>query len=382
MIYSKATLIKLLHKMQSLDYPTYGNWDEVDVLIDLLKHEYIINYAEVEWKAFWPYLYEEQHALLPGVIDDEYSITVGNRLEAFCDRIIGKAETVRLLTYFRDHAAESVFKGDKVDNMPDFEKECSRLIWVYMHERRQDEYHGRFASMAHPDLNQIALGDEVVPKIETEEDAIIAKNLPSYPHDMHAFSAAVIIKVAHHFVDMFRAQRDRFKTLGGKEEAPNMSRAAYKEPIRNELIRTANRMLIWEDDPIYQVMWVMMVLMKLPRQREWYEDKFVDGLDDYLNMTMYFKNLLPLANKTVSAIRQLTEPSLDFGFGDEEPSCTDVRPVQNMPPHLSRNQLIEQLAADLRNKEKNPQIIIAEHLTIETNNAPINNFENSHVTYH
>lgn len=215
--------------MQSWDYPSYGKLSEVDVLLDLLRQERIIHYDQVEWKAFWKYLYHDRNYAFPWNDDTEYSIVLGNELESFCQRICGHIECVRLLTYFRDHAQDSVFKGDKVENISIFEKECTRLIYYHTNPPRPDEYHGKFAAMAHPNPCRIALGEEVIPKLTKEEDKIIAKHLPSYPHDNGSFSPAVIISVAHQFVNQFRAQRDIYCQYRENEDKPQMSVKAYKD---------------------------------------------------------------------------------------------------------------------------------------------------------
>lgn len=349
MTYSHATLHKLLLQMQSLDYPRYGKYSEVDVLMDLLRQERIIDYSQVEWKAFWKYLYKEQRHLFPFGDDNEYSIVIGQQLEQFCDRIIGKVETVRLLTYFRDHAAESVFKGDIVDNIPDFEHECSRLIYVYTNERRPDEYHGHFACMAHPNLPHIALGDSAKPRITTPEDQIIADNLPSYPHDCQAFSSAVIIAAAHHFVEQFRADREAYNRLRADETKPIMKPQAYKDPIRDEIIRLSDRLLYVEEEPIYQVIWVMAVLMRLPRKSEWWEDHIAQNFIDYLDCTKYFSGLKPLMDKTISSIRRLTEPTL--GLFDDDVETTMTKPSVSHSRSYNAK-LIEQLANAILQQEK------------------------------
>lgn len=380
-LFSYQNIHQKLLQQQSIDFPRYGKMDEGDFLIELISQEIIVDYTQVEWKAFWKRFYKEKdYSFLPGK-DNHYKIKFGDELLQFCDKIIGKAETVRLLTYFRDHASESVFEGDTVDNIAEFEKECSRLIYVYTNERVPDRYSGSFASMAHPNLQHIALGESAQPKIITEEDRIIAANIPLCKQCNNAFPPAVIIYVARKFVKHFRDSKQSFSLLRIDENKPIMKPQAYKDSIRDELITTTDRLLYFNDDPIYQVMWVMAILMRLPRQQEWWEDHMAQNLMNYLDCTQHFAKTKKIMDKTISQIRNLTEPTL--GFFEEE----EIAPTQEHKAICTTTSTAAQMKQLWEDLTKNQDVnrisdfkIICNQYYLYDNSQYIDNKQNINIT--
>ena len=367
MQYTREILHRLLLRLQSIDYPGYKDATELDVLCNLLTQEAIIDYNEVEWSVF-------------------PTIKTKTGLEIFIGHIIPRAETIRVLTFLRDNAREVVFPS-QIDEqrIVDFEKECARLIHQNIMESQRDQVHGDAALWPRPNLQRIAQGIPFRPKM-SEDDQIIIRHLPSYPHNIGAFPPDMIVFVAHEFTDTFMHKAGIFQGTEDKATMPVMSQAAYIDPIRYRLMQLADRYMYFDKEPAYQVLWAMGVLLKTSHKKYWCREKFADGIIDYLNHTHDFRNTKQQMDAAVAEIIQRTQPQLGFDIPAQEPA-----PQPNHPTRLGNKAVVEQLEGLLRLQHKGgidapkqpivlAQFIHTDDLKIETNNAPITTIENSDVT--
>ena len=358
MKYSHETLHKLLLRMQSLDYPGYKDATELDMLAHLLTREQIIDYHEVEWSYFCPQLSE-------------------GGLEEFVGRIIPREETIRVLAFLRDNARCTIFSYNQFSpQVEPFEKECARLIHQNLVHSQRDRVCGDVALWPRPNLRRIAQGIPFKPKM-SEDDQIIIKHLPSYPHYIGAFPPERIIFVAHEFTEVFLTKAALFQSTQDKGTMPPMSQAAYIDPIRYRLMQLADRYMYFDKEPAYQVLWVMGVLLLSNPKKYWCREKFAQGIVDYLNITQDFRNTKPQMDAAVAEIRHQTQPQLPFDIIAET--------TQADAPTIKRNgskAMVEQLADILKSKAKEAldspsqpvdlgKFIYAENVYIDTNNAPI-----------
>lgn len=367
MKYSRDTLHKLLLRLQSIDYPGYKDATELDVLSNLLTQEAIVDYTEIEWSAF-------------------YQRFIDEGVEILTSHIIPREETIRVLTFLRDNAQKSVFpKAVDEALVQQFEKECARLIHQNLVESQRDQVHGDAALWPRPNLQRIAQGVSFRPKM-SEDDKIIIKHLPSYPHYIGAFPPDMIVFVAHEFTDTFLNKSAIFQGTQDKSTMPNMSQAAYIDPIRYRLMQLADRYMYFDKEPAYQVLWVMGVLLRACTKNYWCNQKFSDGISQYLNLTQSFRNTKPQMDAAVAEIMHRTQPQLEFDIPSLQPE-----PQPKQPTRITNKILVEQLANLLNEQPKNgidaprhpfvlAQFIHAENVQIESNHAPITSIEKSDVT--
>lgn len=327
--YSHKTLHHLLLRMQSIDYPGYKNAKEIDMLAQLLTREQIIDYNEVEWQAFYISF------LVEGV-------------ERFVQRIIPREETVRVLVYLRDNARK-VFP-DQVDDteVQRFEKECARLIHKNLVESQRDQIHGAYLDWPRPNLERIAYGIPFQCNM-SEEDKIIAKHMPSYPHYTGAFPPEMVIHVAHEFASKFIVQAALFENTHDKNNMPPMSQAAYIDPMRYRLMQLADRYMYFDKEPAYQTLWAMGVILKTHPRTTWCQTKFFSGIVDYLALTRVFGNTLSLSFTAVNEIIQLSQPQISFEEPIEhQPETAAKHPTR--PHGINAKRMAEELADYLQHK--------------------------------
>lgn len=370
MKYTFETLHSLLLKMQSLHFPIYKDQTEADILIELINRESIVDYREVDWKALKQY------------------VTPIKQLNGFIHQVFHRTEKVRILAFFRDNALELFFDNKRTTELSKYETECARIIHENLEESKRDQFHGAFATMPRPNLRLLAQGYEFHHKL-SEEDKVIDKHLPSYPHNIGAFPNDMIIYVAHECYDWFMACADRYELTKERKDQPRMAHKDYIQPIRNRLMFLANRYMYFEEEPAYQVLWVMAVLMRLPHKKNWWKERFAEGITEYLNLTRDFSNSKPLILQTVREIRQLTEQQLPFDCEETANAHTPAHNANHVNAHSKA--LVEGLAEMLQTKEQTPKQTIASSipynaifcasLHIDENNAPITSIENSDVTY-
>lgn len=336
--------------MQSLDFPRYENANELDMLTQLLSREQIIDYNEVEWSAF-------RNAL------------TGDGLNQFAERIIPRYELIRVLAYLRDFAQEQLFKpDDDIAQVEQFEKECARLIHKNLRESENDQVHDAYHNWPKPNLQRLADRDPFRPNM-SEADKVIAKHLPSYPGYNGAFSPDIIIFVAHEFVDGFLQRAQKADLTQEKADRPIMSQKAYIAPIKYELMERADRYIYFDEGPAYQVLWAMCVLMRLPQKKNWWREKFAEGIIDYLNCTKHFSRTKSKMDKAIRDIQALTELLIPFDFVDEIDNETDDKP--HRPQGVPEKQMVEQLSEILKSQlvvppsDSDKQVIIANFICKE-----------------
>ena len=355
--------------MQSLHFPIYAEQTEADILIELINRESIIDYREVEWQAL------------------THHVTPVKQLQQFVGKIFPRTEKVRVLAFFRDNARDLFFDKQRTPELTKYETECARIIHQNLEDSKRDQFHGAFAEMPRPNLRLLAQGYEFHYKL-SEEDKVIDKHLPSYPHNIGAFPNDMIIYVAHECYDWFMACANKFELTKEKKDQPRMAQKDYIQPIRNRLMFLANRYMYFEEEPAYQVLWVMGVLMRLPHKSNWWRERFAEGIVDYLNLTRDFPNSKPQIQRTVREIRKLTEQQLPFDCEEDTETQTPARSANHSSAHSKA--LVEGLAEMLQQVNKAPKqapatsipynAIFCAELHIGENRAPITSIENSDVT--
>ena len=344
MQYSFETLTLLLYRLQSSDFHQYKDYTEADVLILLLCQEQIIDYTQIEWQALWQSLYENRDYELPFGDGGPYRIVVGNKLEVFINRIIPREERIRILAFLRDNAQHTLFKDAECTNVCDFRKECARLISHNVEESKYDEYHGEFADMPRPNLRAIATGVKL--QELTPQDKIIAQYMPTYQRNIGAFPPEVILPVAHHCVNTFLDNTNAFRQTREESDKPCMSPQNYTSLIRDLLIRQANRYLHFNNEPIYQVLWTMCVLLRFPHKSCWWRDKFVEGIIAYLNCTRYFSNTKQQMDDALRTIEAQTgQQSI---FPEMKTNNVTAHGICQQPPVLPQTELIANLLKQLK----------------------------------
>ena len=337
--YSRDILHRLLLRMQSIDYPGYKDATEMDMLAQLLTREQIVDYNEVEWQAFYI------RFLMEGA-------------EKFVQRIIPREEVVRVLAYLRDNARK-IFP-EQVDDLEvqKFEKECARLIHKNLLESRRDQIHGAYLDWPRPNLTRIAQGIPFKPAL-SKEDEIIIKHMPSYPHYIGAFPPEMVIYVAHEFVNVFLEKAALYHGNNDKHAMPNMSQAAYIDPIRYRLMQLADRNMYFDKEPAYQTIWAMGVLLRTNQKPYWCRETFAKGIVEYLCMTREFCNSKPNMDAAVTEIMQMTQPQLLFDEPVEQiPQPTHAQPAR---PQGKRKTIMVNELADLVKEQAKAQVDAPKH---------------------
>lgn len=338
--YSSETLHQLLLRMMSNDYPRYQNATELDILANLLSREQIVDYHEVEWNAF-------SLALQDG------------GLKKFIDKINSREETIRVLAFLRSNAQTTVFALDQFSpKLRLFEKECARLIHLNLEQSKRDEYHGAYLDWPRPNLERIAYGNPFQYTM-SEEDKIMAKHMPSYPHYTGAFPPELVIYVAHEFVNVFLEKAALFENTHDKANMPPMSQAAYIDPIRYRLMQLTDRYMYFDKEPAYQTIWAMGVLLRTNQKPYWCRETFAKGIVEYLCMTREFCNSKPNMDAAVTEIIQMTQPQLLFDEPVEQiPQPTHAQPAR--PQGKRKTIMIDELA-DLIKEQVKAQVDAPKH---------------------
>ncbi|HAE24096.1 MAG TPA: hypothetical protein DCG33_02045 [Prevotellaceae bacterium] len=364
--------------MKSLDYPRYKDATEADVLMELLKSESIIDYDEIEWSILQPRLFYLEPVGTGRSTHLEMFLTI----DKFVGEIIPRQEVVRILTYLRENA-DKLFNEEEFDSscIKVFEDECARLIHQNLKDSIRDEYHGDYCHWPRPNLRQIAMGQKFSYKM-SPEDKIIANHLPSYPHYTGAFPIEMVIKVAHDFVEGFMSQVSEYERTQESRNKPAMSVKSYIDSIKCELMQLANRYMYYDEQPAYQVLWVVSILMRLPHMSNWWRDAFAGNIITYLNCTKYFSNTKDKMDAAIAEIRALTEQELPF---DNMPAATQ-NTTSSPPVKVALNKDIVKNLEEILAKPRmvthcdgTPLIkIFAEKVDIGTNTAPITSIDNNY----
>ena len=362
MTYTYENLTNILLKLQSINYERYENYTAADILIDLLAHEQIADYWEIEWAAFHDHIYESSGDNFRGTI-------TGCKLDQFLKPIISRSEKVRVLTFLRDNAQEVLFPQYYYDNVTHFRSYCAKLISEEIKQSKNDRYYGEIAEMPQLNLAEIAQA-KPLPTL-CREYQIIADNLPTYPHDLKVFHPAIIVTVADEFTKLFRNQAAVFCRTQEHSDKPGMKIQQYKDPIRDRLIQIANRYLYFDNGPIYQTMWAICLMLRMIPKPNWWEKNCAENILNYLYQTKFFKYSKIEMDSAIQQIRQLTEQTLPFDdlpLPVARPTYKEMAPT---PAHTNQ-ELVEIAAYNLENSYNKGTIIYANKVEINTVDKLIN----------
>ena len=235
--------------------------------------------------------------------------------------------------------------------------------------------------------------------MRNQEDAIISRYLPSYPNDNHLLTSSMLIDMGRDIVDYFNATYTKYDLDRMYNEKPCVRAEKFKEPMRKAMQRRYPNAVI-NDNTIYQVLWVVLVLLKLVYKKNWFETTLHDNLCSYLEMTAFFKRQHVNAQQAANAITKLTQPSLDLFDDEQQLAAPEVQPtmpkptvhampkptVHAMPKPEDASLLrlegvcpyLEKLVEPFK-KNGDEQLNVHVYLTINTNNGPIIILNNSTI---
>lgn len=317
---------KALLKLKSLNFERYQHITEKDLLIQALNGEEITDHSKIDWKWLRTDLVGEiTDNFINDAGDTLYTYTTLESLEEFINRIVPRTERVRILTYLRDNCVECLFGGFFVPEYVDmFETECARLISVEIEQSKYDQYHGDYAEWPIPNLKEIALPPQKKSEYSLLETAIL-RAIPNYSENNPTISKDILLRVAYEFIDYFRASVKTFNENGRDNRyKPCMSYKEQADKIYNQLIKRANRYLYWNRTPVYQVFFILGCLMGLPdHRRSWHEEKFAEGIGDYLEMTDNFKGSKEKIKNVIKGILTLSQYQLDFDMENVEAAMSE-----------------------------------------------------------
>lgn len=238
--------------------------------------------------------------------------------------------------------------------------------------------------------------------MRNQEDAIISRYLPSYPNDNHLLTSSMLIDMGRDIVDYFNATYTKYDLDRMHNEKPCVRAEKFKEPMRKAMQRRYPNAVI-NDNTIYQVLWVVLVLLKLVCKKNWFETTLHDNLCTYLGMTAYFKRQHVYAQQAANAITKLTQPSLDLFDDEQQLAAPEVQPtmpkptVNTMPKPTLHAMPKPEDASLLRwesvcpywknlveqfKKNGDEQLNVHVNLTINTNYGPIIILNNSPIYDH
>jgi hypothetical protein len=314
-IYDYTYFHKVLLRLLSTNYTRYQHISEKDLLIQALNGEEITDYSTIAWRWISDELYGRE--------DYQGEVTyfnINGELEEFIGHIVPREERVRILTYLRDHCRECLFdKYCDEDCVCAFETECARLISQNIEESRFDEIHGGYLDWPRPNLKEIALPPQKKSEYSLMETAIL-RAIPNYNETNPAISKDILLKVAYEFIDYFRASVKAYDDSGRDNHyKPCMSHKEQADKIYNQLIKRANRYLYWNRAPVYQVFFILGCLMGMPdHRRSWHEEKFAEGIGDYLEMTDHFKGSKEKIKNVIHGLLTMSQYQLDFDMENVE----------------------------------------------------------------
>lgn len=319
--YFHQTLLRL----KSLNFKRYQHISEKDLLIQKLNGEEITDYSEIDWK----WLSEDLYGKEKKGIDNRWTFNIHNELEKFICSIVPRTERVRILTYLRDHCSECLF-DEKYNprSIQDFETECAQLISLEIENSKYDEYHGDFAEWPIPNLKEIALPPQKQAEFSIMETAIL-NAIPKFPRGRNVITKDVLLHVAYEFIEYFRSTVKAYEEKGMDVlHMPIMNYKEHEKKIYNQIIKRANRYLFWDNTPVYKVYFILGCLMKLPdNRRSTYEEKFADGIGDYLETTTKVKCKEKIQN-VIDGILTLSKYQMDFDMDNIEKAMKEQKELQ------------------------------------------------------
>ena len=311
---------KTLLKLKSLNFERYQHITEYDLLIQALNGEEITDHSKIDWRWLKEDLYGDWYNDKYGTVHFE----INGELEDFINRIMPREERVRILTFLRDNCRERLFDEYFYEEcVRAFETECARLISKNIEESKNDQYHGAFALWPKPELKQIAIA-QPSPKSYTTTETIVLKAIPNYS-DNNIISRDILLRVAYKFIELFQESVRSFeKSERDPKQKPVMSYKQHADNIYNLIIIYANRRLYYDRSPVYQVFFILGCLMGLPdHRRSWHEEKFAEGIGDYLEMTDNFKGSKEKIKNVIQSILTLSQYQLDFDMENVEAAMSE-----------------------------------------------------------
>ena len=314
-IYNYTYFHKVLLRLKSINFTRYQHITEKNLLIQALNGEEITDHSEIDWRWLSEDLYGRENYQGNVTYFD-----INGELESFIYQIVPREERVRILTYLRDNCRECLFNTFYDEGcIRAFETECARLISQEIEERKHDEFYGDYAEWPVPDLKEIARPREKKSEYSIMETAIL-NAVPNYSENNPLVTKDVLLCVAYEFIDYFRASVKTFNDNGRDNHyKPCMSYKEQADKIYNHLIRRSNRYLYWNRTPVYQVFFILGCLMGMPdHRRSWHEQKFAEGIGDYLEMTDHFKGSKEKIRKLINNMLTLSQYQLDFDMENVE----------------------------------------------------------------
>ncbi len=317
---------KVLLRLKSLNFERYQHISEKDLLIQELNGEEITDYSEIDWQWIKRDLYGREGVVMA---DNTRSFNVNNELEDFISHIVPRTERVRILTFLRDNCRTCLF-NEYYDNncICKFETECARLISKEIEESKRDQFHGDFAEWPIPNLKEIALPPQKQAEFSIMETAIL-NAIPKFPRGRNVITKDVLLRVAYEFIEYFRSTVKAYEEKGMDVlHMPIMNYKEHEKKIYNQIIKRANRYLFWDNTPVYKVYFILGCLMKLPdNRRSTYEEKFADGIGDYLETTTKVKCKEKIQN-VIDGILTLSKYQMDFDMDNIGKAMNEQKELQ------------------------------------------------------
>ena len=120
----------------------------------------------------------------------------------------------------------------------------------------------------------------------------IMSAMPYVAKDRCIVSEQDLFKAASKFLDKFRVEVERFENSGRAEiYRPNMKQKQRALEIEKILCEYIGATELIDKAPIYQVYFIVGVLMSLPGSKHtWWEETFAKGIWEYLGWTSDFKD--------------------------------------------------------------------------------------------
>lgn len=320
--YFHQTLLRL----KSLNFERYQHISEKDLLIQELNNEDITDYSEIDWRWLRSDLYGREGVVMTNNIR---RFNINGELEEFISHIIPRTECVRILTYLRDNCRECLFNEFYDEKcVCNFETECARLISQEIEASKRDQFHGDFAEWPIPNLKEIALPPQKQAEFSIMETAIL-NAIPKFPRGRNVITKDVLLRVAYEFIEYFRSTVKAYEEKGMDVlHMPIMNYKEHEKKIYNQIIKRANRYLFWDNTPVYKVYFILGCLMKLPdNRRSTYEEKFADGIGDYLETTTKVKCKEKIQN-VIDGILTLSKYQMDFDMDNIEKAMKEQKELQ------------------------------------------------------
>lgn len=319
--YDEQYFYQVLLRLKSVNFERYQHISEKDLLIQALNGEEITDHSEIDWVWLKDDLFNSGNTINPIVY-----FNLDDKLEHFIYQIVPREERVRILTYLRDNCRECLFYEYNYDEecIRAFETECARLISQEIEGRKRDQFHGDYLDWPIPNLKEIALPAPKKSKYSLIETAIL-KAIPNYSENNPPVTKDILLRVAYEFIDYFRASVKTYNENGRDNRyKPCMSHKEQADKIYNLLIRRANRYLYWNRTPVYQVYFILGCLMGMPdHRRSWHEEKFAEGIGDYLEMTDHFKGSKEKIKNVIQGLLAMSQYQLDFDMENVEKAMSE-----------------------------------------------------------